>query len=195
MWNVGMLCLISKHTKYVTPRRVHAEEEAGSWDTLIMPEGSASGHVWMKHICIPDEGQPLHLDHITLPPAPTHHGRSTSRLRCRWKVPRGLLLPCTYWKWKQLLIMSKQRNLFICLVVQNVEWVTQYERREKKERESYVMLFALQIPNYLRPSVRVSVCVRMSGAGCRAEVCPEGSWKVSWEYLMPGNTAATSSNK
>lgn len=50
----------------------------GSWDTLIMPEGSASGHVWIKHICIPGEGQdpdPMHLDHITLPSPPTHHGR------------------------------------------------------------------------------------------------------------------------
>ena len=71
--------------------------------------------------------------------------------------------------------MSKQRNLFICLVVQNVEGLTQCERREKKGRESHVMLFALQIPNYLQPFVGVSVCVCMGGAGCRAEVCPEGS--------------------
>lgn len=37
----------------------------GSWDTLIMPEGSPSGHVHIKHICTPGKGQPMHLDHIT----------------------------------------------------------------------------------------------------------------------------------
>lgn len=47
----------------------------GSWDALVTPEGSASGHVSMKHICIPGEGQPVPLAHITLPSPPTRHGR------------------------------------------------------------------------------------------------------------------------
>ena len=47
----------------------------GSWAALVTPEGSASGHVWMEHICIPGEGQPVHLAHITLPSPPTCHGR------------------------------------------------------------------------------------------------------------------------
>lgn len=37
IWNVGMLCLINTHRKYVKLR--------GSWDTLIMPEGSPPEHV------------------------------------------------------------------------------------------------------------------------------------------------------
>lgn len=36
----------------------------GSWDTLIMPEGSPSRRVHIKHAGITGEGQPVHLDPI-----------------------------------------------------------------------------------------------------------------------------------
>lgn len=73
----------------------------GSWDTLIMPEGSASGHAWMKHICIPGEGQPMHLDRITLPSPPTHHGRSN--------FPTKMLLKGTVFVVVALHIMQMKR--------------------------------------------------------------------------------------
>lgn len=37
----------------------------GTWDTLIMPEGSPSRRVHIKHVGITGEGQPVHLDSIT----------------------------------------------------------------------------------------------------------------------------------
>ena len=62
----------------------------GSWAALVTPEGSASGHVWMEHICIPGEGQPVHLAHITLPSPPTLISIAVSRVHSDQFIPKGV---------------------------------------------------------------------------------------------------------
>ena len=152
----------------------------GSWDTLIMPEGSPFGHVRIKHICIPGKGQPVHLDHITPSSPPTHHGRRnflTNKM-----LPKGTMFVlaamhimnlkraanqvktkesfhlsnCTEW-WMSHTVWKKERKN-----ERNKEWKKERKKKRKKEKEkeSCVMLipFTLQIPNYLQPFV-VCLCV------------------------------------
>lgn len=166
----------------------------GSWGALVTPGVSIWACVDEAHLHSGEKGQPVPLAHITLPSPPTRHGRRHFPTKTLLKgtmfvtVARHTMQmksAANYVKTKESLHLSSCTEC----------WMSHTVWKERKKGKKVVWCSLHCKSQTICNLSWVCLCVCMGGLDPEQRCAQREAEKLSWEYLVPGNTAATSSNK